>query len=155
MTDKAPESSRIDLELLERAAEYRWNNPSGTWADIAKYLGKDLKTIYNWRQSEHWEIIYRKVASRDMDSMASEAKRALITAWRAGNPSGALEILRSFGLISNEKITVNNDYESIRATIGKFLDDKNDDYPPEFAAFAPGNEDSGMAGTAEDIQGSE
>lgn len=88
------------------AAEFRWNNPTATWDEIGAHVGRTRKCLYQWRQSEAWEIAFRNAGNDLVEAMAPAAVAALLRAWAKGNPANAIDVLRSFGFVRNEHVEI-------------------------------------------------
>jgi hypothetical protein len=93
---------------MKIAADLKWITPARAWGDIAKEIGVDVSSLYRWRQTEQWEVTFREAGAEYVETLAPAAVSALVRAWGKGNPHGALEVLRSFGFLKNEKIDVEN-----------------------------------------------
>ena len=106
MPQKKPETARFDALKLRLAADLKWTDPNRAWGTIASELGVDPKTLYRWRQSEEWEVTFRQAGQEYVEALAPVAILALRKQWAKGNANGALDVLRSFGFLSNERIEI-------------------------------------------------
>ncbi len=103
-----PESARGEGTLMRVAADLRWADPTRAWGEIAQEVGVDPKTVYRWRQTEQWELTFRAAGMEHIERLAPRAVNALVLAWEKGNAAGALDVLRSFGFLNNERIEVDS-----------------------------------------------
>lgn len=97
---------------LRIAAAWLWDNPTvirngkpapTTHADIAKVVGKARETVSLAMHTKEWDVAFREAGKQHIARLAPSAVSALVRAWGKGNASGALEVLRSFGLLQNER----------------------------------------------------
>jgi hypothetical protein len=75
-----------------------------------------------YRKSEEWEIAFREAGNEYVEKLAPAAVHALVKAWAKGNPAGAIDVLRSFGFLTGEKVTVHFEVEGERETLTKLLE---------------------------------
>ena len=94
-------------EWIRMAAELRWAVPTDTWGATAEKVGKSRQHLNRVRATPEWETAFREAGREYIERLAPAAYSALLKAWNKGNPSGALDILRSFGLVPKEAIDVN------------------------------------------------
>jgi hypothetical protein len=83
--------------LLRLAAAYVWENPGAPWDEVAAQVGRSTRQLHRWRRTELWEVAWREAGTPHVERLVPRAVQALVTAWSKGNPSGAVEVLRSSG----------------------------------------------------------
>jgi hypothetical protein len=105
-TDRATHAVTPPADLLEMAAEYRWANPSVTWDEVAAKVGRTRKCLWEWRQTEAWEIAFRNAGTAHMGHMAPHAAAGLLKAWSKGNPAGALDVLTRLGFLRPTELRI-------------------------------------------------
>jgi hypothetical protein len=91
-------------EWLRIAAELKWTNHRLHWGEIAKQVGVDESTMSRARRTEEWEIVFRDVGTAHIEALAPAAVDGLLLAWAMGKAAGAVDVLRAFGLLANEKV---------------------------------------------------
>lgn len=84
----------------------RWANPRVTWDEVAKAVGRSREQVYRVRQTEAWEIAFRAAGAEHVEALAPAAFHALLKQWAKGNAAGAIEVLRAFGFLANEKVNL-------------------------------------------------
>jgi hypothetical protein len=109
-------------DLIHRATQYRWANPGSTWEQVATHIGKSTRQLDRYRETEAWEIAFREAGNEYVEKLAPAAVHALVKAWAKGNPAGAIDVLRSFGFLTGEKLTVRFEVEGERETLTKLLE---------------------------------
>ena len=90
-----PRDGARPTPAIRVAAEYRWAHPDAPWAEVADVAGCHRNTLERWRKSEAWEVAMREAGAEHVETLAPAAVKALLKAWERGNPTGALEVLRS------------------------------------------------------------
>lgn len=110
------------VELLRSAATYRWANPGASWEQVAKSIDRSPRQMDRYRKTEAWEIAFREAGNEYVEKLAPAAVHALVKAWAKGNPAGAIDVLRSFGFLTGEKITLKFEVEGERDTLSKLLE---------------------------------
>jgi hypothetical protein len=91
-------------EWIRMAAEMRWALPTDTWEQTAEKVGRSREQLRRVRNTPEWETAFHEAGREYIERLAPAAYSALLKSWNRGNPSGALDILRSFGLVPKEAI---------------------------------------------------
>jgi hypothetical protein len=123
-TDRATHAVTPPADLLKMAAEYRWANPAVTWDEVAAKVGRTRKCLWEWRQTEAWEIAFRDAGTAHMGHLAPHAAAGLLKAWAKGYPAGALEILTRLGFLRPTELRIEQaaPSEADRKTLDKLLE---------------------------------
>lgn len=121
MTPKTPRNSRIPADRMRMAAEFKWNNPLASWDAVAAHVGRDRRAVFQWRQTEAWEVIFREVGGGHVEKLVPMAVLALIKQWQKGNAAGALDVLRSAGYLRPERLEIKHDPANIDAEIEELV----------------------------------
>ncbi len=116
-------------DLLEKACRYRWTNPGCTWEATAKHVGRSRLQLLRWHKSPAWPEMYTRVGQEFMEMLAPAAARGLVKGWSRGNSAGAVEVLRSFGLLQPAEVKVSME-SPVMAVLAALAD-----LPPEVKAM--------------------
>jgi len=80
-----------------------WENPSVTQGAIAERVGLSRKAVNEAFQTKGWQDAKRDIIAERMPGLIPAAWQALMHSFAKGNPSGAVEVLRAFGCLTNPR----------------------------------------------------